>query len=56
MYNTDATGLIVLCPTKEFIELLEYKLERLLIASLEDSSWNYDIENLQAEIERLKSL
>lgn len=41
-------------PSKEFVELLECKLECLKRAQQEDSSCNYDIEDLETEIRRIK--
>lgn len=41
-------------PSKDFIELLEYKLECLKSAQEKDSSWNYNIEELESEINQLK--
>ncbi len=41
--------------TKQFIELLEYKLEALKTAKEQDSSWNYDIERVKKQIEYYKS-
>lgn len=40
---------------KEMIELLEYKLQCLKKAQEEDSSWSYNIEEVQDDINYLKS-
>ena len=41
-------------PSNEFIELLEFKLNTLKQAKADDSSWNYNIEELEAQITRIK--
>lgn len=46
---------LVILPLNELIELLEFKLISLKKAKEEDSSWNYGIEELEAEINYLKS-
>ena len=38
----------------EYIGLLEYKLDALKKAQSNDSSWNYNIEELELQIESLK--
>lgn len=42
-------------PTKQLVELLYFKLNTLTIAKEEDSSWNYGIEELEAQIKELQS-
>lgn len=42
--------------TSEYIELLEYKLQCLELAKEEDSSWNYNIDELKLQIKELKKL
>lgn len=39
---------------KEYIDLLEIKLYSLKKAEEEDSSWNYDIKELEEAIKKLK--
>lgn len=47
---------LCLLPVSEFISLLEFKLDSLKKAREEDSSWNYGIEELEADIEYLKTI
>jgi len=47
-------GLMAVVPYEEFIELLEFKLNSLKEAKERDSSWNYRIEELESEINKIK--
>ncbi len=42
-------------PTSQLIDLLQCKLLVLIHAKHEDSSWNYPIEELEEQINELKS-
>ena len=43
-------------PIQDMIELLQYKLDSLIIAKQLDSSWNYPIEELEEQINTLKAI
>lgn len=47
-------GLFANVPTEEFIELLKFKLDALKQAKEQDSSWNYNIEELEQQINRIE--
>lgn len=49
-------GLICYLPIYDMIELLEYKLDALKKCRDEDGSWNYSIEELEEQIEKLKNI
>lgn len=54
MFNITIKGDECIIPTEQLIELLEYKLDALKEAQREDSSWNYNIEELEQQIKELK--
>lgn len=41
-------------PSEELVELLEFKVTALKHAKEEDSSWNYGIDDLEKEINKIK--
>lgn len=47
-------GQVALIPYDEFIELLEFKLIALKESQDKDSSWNYGIEELEKQIDKIK--
>lgn len=52
---TNNHGTIATVPINEFISLLEFKLITLKEAKEKDNSWNYNIEELETEINKIKS-
>ncbi len=55
MFDITIKGDECIIPTSQLIELLEYRLDALIIVKNNDSSWNYPIEEMEEQIAELKA-